>query len=191
MASTFSLAMIAKNTQSSSIPESKKHTTVTLELETGRSSKTTSVAGTLERPRLHTSIRWSYLPQYLSREPNPWKPWLITVSSYSQFALKLSHWISRPNQEAYLSSLSLLLEHVCTERKRPKETTLELFHKQKSSRIFSINGDVQSLIAYSTLDIALIRTQLSNIAVKPRVRHVFGQAFQYILLEDLFCASLV
>jgi hypothetical protein len=53
------------------------------------------------------------------------------------------------------------------------------------------SGEVQATIENSTPDRALVRTQLVDLSVKTKIRHVFGEAFQYILLEGLSCAPLM
>lgn len=54
-----------------------------------------------------------------------------------------------------------------------------------------ISGDVQAVIENSAPDRAFVRTQLADLSKSPKIRHVFGQAFQYILLEGLSCAPLL
>lgn len=52
------------------------------------------------------------------------------------------------------------------------------------------NG-VQSVIEQSTPDAAFTRTQLTKLSEKLKVRNVFGEAFQYVLLEGLSAKPLM
>nr|QYC95706.1 MAG: RNA-dependent RNA polymerase [Pestalotiopsis partitivirus 1] len=59
--------------------------------------------------------------------------------------------------------------------------------RQASATIYHcISDGIQSVIDNSTPDMAFVRTQLTDLTKQTKIRHVFGQAFQYILLEGLF-----
>lgn len=48
-----------------------------------------------------------------------------------------------------------------------------------------LRGNLQHVIEQSTPDAAFTRTQLTQLSEKLKVRNIFGQAFQYILIEGL------
>lgn len=50
---------------------------------------------------------------------------------------------------------------------------------------------IQIVIEQSTPDAALTRTQLTKLSEKLKIRNVFGQAFQYILIEGLTASPLI
>jgi hypothetical protein len=54
-----------------------------------------------------------------------------------------------------------------------------------------IRGEVQEVIENSTPDRGLTRTQLTYLTEKLKIRNVFGEAFQYILLEGLSAQPLM
>jgi hypothetical protein len=54
-----------------------------------------------------------------------------------------------------------------------------------------LRSGIQTVIEQSTPDMAFTRTQLTEIAVKLKVRNVFGEAFQYILIEGCTASPLM
>jgi len=64
--------------------------------------------------------------------------------------------------------------------------------KQANATIHTcISKGIQHVIDNSTPDRAFVRTQLADLTKRTKIRHVFGQAFQYILLEGLVAAPLL
>lgn len=63
---------------------------------------------------------------------------------------------------------------------------------QASATVYNfMDGKVQEVIEQSTPDRAFTRTQLTDTSEKTKVRHVFGQAFQYILIEGTHVQPLL
>nr|QZW16094.1 RNA-dependent RNA polymerase [Phomopsis vexans partitivirus 1] len=64
--------------------------------------------------------------------------------------------------------------------------------RQASATVYHcISDGIQHVIDNSTPDMAFVRTQLTDLTKQTKIRHVFGQAFQYILLEGLFAYPLL
>jgi hypothetical protein len=76
-------------------------------------------------------------------------------------------------------------------RKGDDGNLLKAIHQATATINNCLRTGIQSVIDNSTPDMAYTRTQLTLLAEGLKIRNVFGEAFQYILLEGLTAAPLM